>query len=281
MLHIITDSGADISEKEAAELGVILMPMTVSFGEESYRAGVDLPPQTFYEKLIECDTLPSTSMIPPMTYEKAFRMVRNAGDEAVVICLSSVLSGTCQSAMLAAKEFPCIHVVDSLNACIGQRVLVMRAVQLRNSGLTAEALVALLEEEKKRIRLLAVLDTLEYLKKGGRISAATAMAGSLLSIKPVVSVIDGAVCMVGKARGSKNANNLLRGMIAENEADTAMPACMGYSGLTDIMLRKYIEDNREVWKDEAIPPIVHVGPVIGTHIGPGAIALAFFAKTTC
>ena len=278
MLRIITDSGADITQEEAEALGITLMPMTVSFGNETWRAGVDLPPRTFFEKLIESDTLPSTSMIPPMTYGKVFRKVRDAGDEAVVICLSSVLSGTCQSAMLAAADFPCVHVVDSLNACIGQRILVMRALELRSAGLTAEALVARLEEEKKRIRLLAVLDTLEYLKKGGRISAATAMAGSLLSIKPVISVINGAVCMVGKARGSKNANNLLRGMTAENEADTSMPACMGYSGLTDTLLRKYIEDNREVWKDEAVPPIVQIGPVIGTHVGPGAIALAFFAK---
>lgn len=281
MIRIITDSASDILPSEAENLGIIHVPLTVSFDDKEYADAVDLTHAQFYEKLIESDALPTTSQVTPAAFESAYSRVVDAGDTAVVITISAALSGTYQSACIAAEEFPGkVFVIDSMNASLGQRLLVLRALKLIEQGLGIEKLVAQLNHEKQSIRLLAVLDTLEYLKKGGRISAATAFAGGLLAIKPVITVQDGSVVMVGKARGSKNGNNLLHEIINKGKGvDFDRPYCVAYSGLSDIFLQKYIDDCGELWQTSAQAlPIAHVGAVIGTHVGPGAIAVAFFEK---
>jgi DegV family protein with EDD domain len=172
-------------------------------------------------------------------------------------------------------------VVDSENVSLGQRILIQQGLRYREAGLSAKEIAERLEQEKKQIRVLALLDTLEYLKKGGRISAATALAGSLLSIKPVVTVDEGAVVMAGKARGSKQGNNLLRVLVEKSGGiDFSRPLCLAYSGLSDAMLRKYIEDSEELWQghDDCLQ-IATVGCAIGTHAGPGAVAVAFFINS--
>ena len=280
-VQFIIDSASDILPKEAQELGLIHLPLTVLFGEESYRDAVDLTHEGFYEKLVESDVLPTTSQIPPGEFAAAYEKVVEAGDEAVVITLSGKLSGTHQSAVIAAEGYEDrIFVVDSENVTIGERILVQLGLVLRNQGLSAREIAARLDEEKKNIRLLALLDTLEYLKKGGRISAATAFAGGLLSIKPVIAVEDGLVAMKGKARGSKQGNNLLRQLVEEcGGIDFQKPFALAYSGLSDKLLQKYIDDSEELWQGMAeFLPISTVGCTIGTHAGPGAVAVAFFAK---
>ena len=280
-IQFIIDSASDILPQEAEALGVIHLPLTVQFGEDSYRDAVDLTHQGFYEKLVESDVLPTTSQIAPGDFAAAYEKVIAAGDEALVITLSSKLSGTWQSAVIAAQDYPDrVFVVDSENVCIGERILVQLALTLRDQGLAARKIAARLEEEKKNIRLLALLDTLEYLKKGGRISAATAFAGGLLSIKPVIAVEDGQVAMKGKARGSKQGNNLLWQLVEEcGGIDFAKPFALAYSGLSDKLLQKYIDDSGELWQGMAeFLPITTVGCTIGTHVGPGAVAVAFFTK---
>ena len=280
-VQFIIDSASDILPGEARELGLIHLPLTVLFGEETYRDAVDLTHEGFYEKLVENDVLPTTSQIPPGDFAAAYEKVVEAGDEAVVITLSGKLSGTYQSAVIAAEGYEDrIFVVDSENVTIGERILVQLGLVLRNQGLSAREIAARLDEEKKNIRLLALLDTLEYLKKGGRISAATAFAGGLLSIKPVIAVEDGLVAMKGKARGSKQGNNLLRQLVEEcGGIDFQKPFALAYSGLSDKLLQKYIADSGELWKGMAeFLPISTVGCTIGTHAGPGAVAVAFFAK---
>lgn len=280
-VQFIIDSASDILPKEAQELGLIHLPLTVLFGEESYRDAVDLTHEGFYEKLVESDVLPTTSQIPPGDFAAAYEKVVEAGDEAVVITLSGKLSGTHQSAVIAAEGYEDrIFVVDSENVTIGERILLQLGLVLRNQGLSAREIAARLDEEKKNIRLLALLDTLEYLKKGGRISAATAFAGGLLSIKPVIAVEDGLVAMKGKARGSKQGNNLLRQLVEEcGGIDFQKPFALAYSGLSDKLLQKYIADSGELWQGMAeFLPISTVGCTIGTHAGPGAVAVAFFAK---
>lgn len=280
-IRLITDSASDILPQEAAELGIVHLPLTVSFGDEEYIDSVTLTHKQFYEKLAASSVLPTTSQISPAAFSEAFRKIIDGGDVAVAIVLSSSLSGTYQSACIAAGDFPGkALVVDSQNVCIGQRLLVLRALELIREGLSPDELVARLNWEKKFIRVMAVLDTLEYLKKGGRISSATAFAGELLSIKPVVAVKDGAVALVGKARGSKNSGNLLRKLILEgNGVNYKRPYCVAYSGLSDEMLQKYISDNADLWQTATRTlPIATVGCAIGTHIGPGAIAVAFFEK---
>jgi len=281
-VQFIIDSGSDILPHEAEELGAIHLPLKVLFGEKEYADGVDLTHREFYEKLVESDVLPTTSQITPADYMDAYERVVSAGDEAVVITLSGKLSGTYQSAMLAAQEYEGkVFVVDSENVCIGERILILRGVKLREQGLTAQEIAKQLDKEKKQIRVLALLDTLEYLKKGGRISAATALAGGLLSIKPVLAVEKGGLVQMGKARGSRMGNNLLRELTVKcGGIDFEKPLCLAYSGLSDTLLKKYIEDSAELWKDHMGKlPVATVGCAIGTHAGPGAIAVAFFANS--
>ena len=278
-IRIVTDSASDILPPHRPELTVL--PMCVSFGGEQYLDGVELSHRQFYEKLIEGEALPTTSQIAPGQFEDAFRAAVDAGETVVAVVLSAKLSGTWQSASIAAESFPGrVFVVDSENATIGERILVERALELVDQGLEAADIAARLEEEKKDICLVALLDTLEYLKRGGRISPAIAMVGGILSIKPVVAVQEGEVVMLGKARGSKNGSNLLVQEIEKTGGvDFARPHLLGYAGLNDMLLQKYIEDSSELWAGHTDSlPIATVGGTIGTHVGPGAIAVAFFRR---
>lgn len=278
MIRIITDSASDIVGNEREDL--MILPITITFGEEQFQDGVNLTHQMFYEKLIESDELPVTSQVAPFDFEEAYREVKERGDRAIVITLSSKLSGTWQSANIAAEEYgDVVRVVDRENASIGQHALVEYALRLKESGLSFEEIVERLEADKSRIRLVALLDTLEYLKKGGRISKAAAMAGSLLSIKPVIAIQRGEVAILGKARGSRQGNNLLAEQIhLTGGIDFEKPFVLGYTGLSDRMLQKYIADHESFWKSSVDAlETSSVGGTIGTHVGPGAIGVAFFS----
>lgn len=278
MIKIITDSASDIVDNTREDLEIL--PMTISFGEEEFQDGVNLTHRMFYEKLIESDVLPVTSQITPYAFETAYNAAKEQGHKVIVITLSSKLSGTWQSAKVAASGYEdMVHVVDSANAAIGERTLVEYALQLKDAGCSYEEIIERLEQDKGRIRLIALLDTLEYLKKGGRISATVAFAGGLLSIKPVIAIQDGEVVMLGKARGSKQGNNLLMEQIkAAGGIDFKKPYVLGYTGLNDAMLQKYIADHKAVWQEQVESlPTGSVGGTIGTHVGPGAIGVAFFA----
>ena len=278
-VKFIVDSASDILPQECAQMGVIHLPMKVIFGTEEYADAVDMTHQEFYEKLIESDTMPTTCQIPPAEFAEAYDRVMAQGDTAVVVTVSGKLSGTYQSAMIAAMEYPGkVFVVDSRSVSLGQRILIQHGLSLAEQGFGAEDIARMLEFQREKIRVMALLDTLEYLKKGGRISSTVALAGTLLSIKPVIGLDDGAVAMIGKARGSKQGNNLLRLLIEQcGGINFDMPFCLAYSGLSDAMLKKYITDSAELWqgKTEHLP-IATVGCAIGAHAGPGAIAVAFF-----
>lgn len=279
-VRIIIDSACDLTKAQADELQTIFLPMKTIFGEEEFLDGITLSHRQFFEKLVESDCLPTTSQISPHEYEAVFREVKEAGDTAVVITLSSKLSGTFQSASIAMDGYEdCIRLVDSENVCIGEQILVRYACRLRDAGADADEIADTLNRLKKDIRVIALLDTLEYLKRGGRISGAAALAGSLLSIKPVIAIVDGEVAILGKARGSKNGNNMLREETDKcGGIDFTMPYTLAYSGLDDALLQKYIADNESLWKEQASKlPICAIGSTIGTHVGPGAIAVAFFA----
>lgn len=280
-VRIISDSGCDIVPELAQKWNVEILPIKTMFGDEEFLDGVTMSHDQFFEKLIESEKMPTTSQVPPFEYEAKYEEIKEAGDTAVCITLSSKLSGCYQSANIALEDYEdCITVVDSNNVCIGQRILVEMAVRLRDEGKSAPEIAEILNREKNNIKLIALLDTLEYLKKGGRISAAVAMAGSLLSIKPVIAIKDGEVVVLGKARGSKNGNNMLKEMV-KNAGGIRFsdPICLAYSGLSDALLQKYIEDSKELYDMPAEElPISSIGCAIGTHVGPGAIAVAFFAK---
>ena len=275
---IIVDSTTDLLPEVRARVGVV--PLTVHFGEEEFLDGVTIDHRRFYEKLVETDVHPTTSQATPAAFMAEFEKVREAGDSAVVITLSARLSGTYQSAVIAAREFENIYVVDSGSVAIGTAVLTELALQYLDAGMEAKEIAARLEVEKKRILIVALLDTLEYLKKGGRISKTVAFAGAVLNIKPVISVYSGEILMLGKARGSKMGNNLLEQEIEKaGGVDFSAPVLLGYTGLSDILLQKYIKDSRRLW-EQGLNEVRYttIGSVIGTHAGPGAIAVAFFKK---
>ena len=280
-VKLIIDSASDISKEEANKLGITMLPMEVRFGEDSYLDGENLMPKQFYEKLIESSELPKTSQVNPYSYEQEYEKLTANGDDVVVITISSKLSGTYRSAVSASKDYEGkVYVVDSLNACIGERLLCLYAIRLIEQGLSASQIADKLNEQKSKINVLAMLNTLKYLKKGGRSSAVTALAGEVFSIKPVVGIIGGEVKMVGKAMGSKKGNNLLTSLVEKKGGiDFDMPYGVVWSGMDETVLQKYVADSAHLWSNHTDEvPSYMIGSTIGTHIGPGAIGVAFFEK---
>ena len=262
-IRIITDSTVDIADKYSTHFTVV--PLTVSFGETDYIDGVTINKQEFYQKLVSSPVLPKTSQATPEAFAKVFRKLQENGDEAIVITVSSHLSGTY------------VRVVDSLNVSIASGILALYALRCASNGMKLDELARHLAKKRNEIGLVAMVDTLEYLRKGGRISGAAAFAGGVLNIKPVVTCRDGELTVLGKARGSKKANNLLVEQISKDGVDFSMPLLLGYTGLSDEMLQQYIRDSQSLWKGHLSNlDCVRLSSVIGTHAGPGAVAVAYF-----
>lgn len=279
MIKIIVDSTADLRPETAARVDVV--PLSVFFGDQAYVSGVTITPRQFYEMLVESDVLPTTSQPAPYLFEEAYEKAVSEGYEVICLTCSGKLSGTHQSANIAAAAFADkVHVLDSGTIAIGLGILVEYALELVDRGLTAEEILRELMQKRERIRILALVDTLEYLKKGGRISSAVALAGGLLNIKPVLSVNGGEIRLLGKARGSRQGNNLLVQEIGKaGGVDFTGPVMLGYTGLSDALLQKYIQDSAALWEGHLENlPVSIVSSVVGTHVGPGAVAVAFFAE---
>ncbi len=277
-IKIITDSASDITVSNREDL--IILPITITFHGTEYQDGINLSHKEFYEKLVESEELPTTSQISPYAFEEVIRTVLSDGDIPIIITLSGKLSGTYQNAFIAASQFEeKVYVIDSENVAVGQHALVEYALRMKDEGMDAASIADELDESKKRIHTIALLDTLEYLKKGGRISKAAAFTGSVLSIKPVVGVVKGEVVVLGKARGAKHGNNLLIEQIGLcGGIDFTKPFSLGYTGLDDTLIKQYIEYSKTIWEGHTQAlPISTVGGTIGTHVGPGAVAVAFFS----
>lgn len=278
-IRIITDSASDMSPAEHPALHVL--PLSVTFGTDVYMDGVDIDHQRFYEMLVERDELPKTGQVNPYAFSQTIAEAREAGDEAVIITVGAKLSGTNQSARTALAEAPGgdVFVVDSNNVTLGERVLVEYALRLVDEGRSAAQIAAAVEAVRDRVVVIGLLETLEYLVRGGRLSAAAGAVGTLLNVKPVVAAEDGLIVQLGKARGSKNGRNLLNQKVEKaGGVDFSMPLALGYTGLSDAVLKKYIEDSAALWAGhtEGELSIHTIGATIGTHVGPGAVAVAFF-----
>ncbi len=278
---IVIDSGSDISKKEAEELGIIHLPIEVRMNGKDYLDGVNLFAEEFYKELETCTELPKTSQITPLRYQECFDEIVNNGDEAVVICLSSKLSNTYNNARMTAEQYDGkIYAVDSKNAFIGERALCLYAIELLKKGYNAKKIAEKLEEKKDKIKLYAIIDTLKYLKLGGRLSAASAFIGSLLAIKPIISVTEGEVRSINKAMGFKKGNKLVLELCDKSEIDYKMPMFVGYSGTDMSNIESFLIElsasniDRKFDKNELCP----MGSTIGTHIGPGAVAICYFEK---
>ena len=281
MIRILTDSASDILPAEAEQLGVTVIPLNVTLEDGTIlRDGVDMTPSAYYEILAGCRKLPTTSQPSPELFENFFLEAAAAGDEVIGIFLSHALSGTYQCAKLAADMANVDNVlfVDSGHVCLSEALLVRLAVQLRDSGKTAGQIAAILEHAKEHLHLVAAIDDLKYLRKGGRLPAAVAVAGGMLGIKPLITIQDGKVAMAGKARGLPGAYVALFKKIEEMGGITpAFPALAGYTGSPREVtpIQTYLRDNLQ--QEDLL--VRQIGCVIGTHAGPGAFGIAFFDKT--
>ena len=278
-VRIIAGSTADMPKADKEKIKIV--PLTLHFGEEEYLDGVDIDNEEFYRKLEEGKISPTTSQPSPNAFKKVYDQVIEDGDQAVVITVSSKISGTYQSAILAAQGLEDkIFVVDSQSASVGEGALVQMALGLVEKGLSAIEIVKIIEEEKKKLEVVALLDTLEYLVRGGRLSKTSGLVGKLLSIKVVLTIGPEGIYPLGKARGLKNANNLLNTEIDKaGGIDFTKPLLIGYTGNDSTQVDKYIDDAAYIWQDHIDrPSYVSIGSVIGTHGGPGAVVVAFFRK---
>lgn len=255
------------------------VPLTVRFGDEEFIDGVTIQNDVFYEKLASAGALPTTSQAMPVQFSEAFEAAAERGGKIILITLSSRLSGTYQSAMLAARDFEGrVFVVDSRSVTIGAGILAEYALTLADSGMPAEEIYRTLLQERDKILIFGVLDTLEYLKKGGRISKAAALAGGILSIKPIARIQNGEIEVVGKARGMKAGFSLLKKEIERAGGVTFYrPMLTGYTGASCEQARRFIQENPELWHGhENAVPLASIGSVVGAHTGPGMTAVAFF-----
>jgi DegV family protein with EDD domain len=278
-IRIITDSTSDISFEQAKKMDISIVPLKVLFGNQEYREGIDITIDGFYQKLAVSEKLPTTSQPAPDEFLEYFKQAKEARDSVVVILISGKLSGTVQSAMIAKEmaDYPDIFIVDSLNTITGLRLLVEHAVRLREEGRGAIEIYETLEKLKDRIVLLAMLDTLEYLYKGGRLSKSSAILGTLLKFKPVISLKDGVIDVIGKERGVNKAIAKILESIKEFGAiDKDYPVNFGFTAEDSkcAVLKDKVTEQFGI-KNCAMYP---VGCVVGTHAGPGACVITYIKK---
>lgn len=278
-IRFIIDAACDLSAKQTDAMGVTLIPMTITFGSEEYKAGVDITNEEFYNKLVADKDLPTTSQPAPYAYECVYQQVKDAGDEAVVLCLSSALSGTYQSASIAADGFEdCVYVIDTRAVSVAQRLLLEYGMTLKEQGLSAKQIAAELERKKGDLCIYGAVDTLEYLIRGGRLSKAAGAVGSVLGIKPVLMIKDGSLIVAGKARGSKAAISMTHNFIDDIGVDFSMPYALGYTGNDSSVITPFQNALDSNWNSTEVP-VYNVGSAVGTHAGPGLVLAAFFKKT--
>lgn len=278
-VKLIIDAGCDLSQKQAEALGVILIPMTIRFGNEEYRSGIDLSHEEFYHKLAESTDLPTTSQPAPFVYEEIYRKIKDRDEEAVVLCVSSALSGTYQSAVIASDGYEdCIYVVDTRAVSLAQKILLDYAIALKKHGASAKEIANAIEAKKEHVCAYGAVETLEYLIKGGRLSKAAGAVGSVLGIRPILYLQDGELAVAGKARGAKGAITMTHDLISKVGIDYSMPFSIGYTGTDRHMVDAFLESPNSPWKEQEIP-VLNVGSTVGTHTGPGLFIAAFFKKS--
>ena len=276
---IIIDAGCDLTQQQAKELNVELIPMSIHFADQEYQSGVDLSNEDFYRKLATAKELPHTSQPTPYLFECAYQKVKENGNEAVVLCISSALSGTYQSAVIASNGYEDrVHIVDTQAVSVAQKIMLDYALKLRDHGVSASEIAEALEAKKADVCAFGAVDTLEYLIKGGRLSKAAGAVGSMLGIRPVLKLSDGALTIAGKARGVKATITMTNKFMAECGIDFSMPIGIGYTGNDPSVLQPFLQAENTPWNGCNLPQY-QVGSTVGTHTGPGLFIAAFFRKS--
>ncbi len=277
MVRIFTDSTCDLTPDRLAELGVKMVPLTVFFADASYLAGVELSTSKFYEKLRDAKEIPTTAQPTPAAFEDAFRQSLEAGEEIVGIFIGDRMSGTVQSATIAKQALnddARIHIINSETVCLALGLLVEIAADLAKKGENAQSITETIESLKSRARIYAAVETLEYLKKGGRLSATSAVLGTMLNIHPLVTVQDGLVQSVGKARGRKGMMEGLRKLTVAEGIDLSYPVLFGHADAAE-NLEKYQAASQDLVAGAPAQLYGEIGAVVGTHAGPGIIGIAY------
>ncbi|KPU45267.1 DegV domain-containing protein [Oxobacter pfennigii] len=275
-VKIVTDSTADIPQHLIDKYGIIELPLTVHFGDEEYRDRIDITSEQFYEKLVSSNKLPSTSQVNPKAFEDVYKAELEKGNSVISIHISSDLSGTYQSAVIAksALQDDKITVVDSRTATIALGMIALKAAELSESGMDHNDIVEFIEDYKNKVKLLIAVDTLEYLKRGGRLSGAQAVIGNILNIKPILTITDGKVAVVEKARGMKKAIKNIVEMIKEKgTAGKGRLIGIANAKCPDTADELKTSISQELGETKFID--TNVGSVIATHVGPGAFGVAY------
>ncbi len=278
-IRIITDSTSDMSKEEAIRLGITIVPLKVIFGDREYREGIDISIEGFYEKLVQAEKLPTTSQPAPDDFLEYFLEAKEAGDSAIVMLISGKLSGTVQSAVIAKEmsNYQDIHIIDTNTSINGLRILVEQAVKLREEGKSAVEIADTIHGLVDRLVLLAMVDTLEFLHKGGRLSKSSAFLGSLLKFKPILTVKEGLLCVIGKERGvNKGIARMLESMEEFGEIDRNYPVHLGFTAENSkcMLLKEKLMEKYGLQDLKMFP----VGCVVGTHAGPGASVVTYIKK---
>lgn len=273
MVRIVTDSSSEISQEEAKRLNIEVLPLTIIFGNEQYRDGIDITSDEFYEKLVTSSEFPTTSQLSFDALSSLFADAKDKGDEVLVIPIASALSGSCEWAVRAAKEsgYDKITVYDSMCTTFMLEILVREAVRLRDK--TVGEIVSALDELRPRITLLAALDTLEYLKKGGRINKTVAAVGGMLKIKPVITLSDeGKVELIHKSIGMNAALRYISECYLSDKKDENFAVrtiyCMDDGNCSKLRSLINVSD----------APYENICPAVGTHIGPKAAGIVYVRK---
>lgn len=278
MVRIITDSTCDIAFDKLEKMGVEALPLSVFFGETEYKDQTELSTEEFYKKLSEAETLPTTSQINPAVFEAVFEKHIANGDEVLGLFISGNLSGTCQSARIAASSIGSekISVVDSKNVTVGLAVLLYEAIRLRDEGLSAKEIKTHLDSMKEKVKLVASVSTLKYLCMGGRVSKTAATFGTLLGIYPILCVDNGGAKVLTKAKGKKAAMKCLTEYMTEHPVDETKAFGFAHSDcISD--LNEFKDLVKDKVKNENVITC-NIGCAIGTHAGPGAVAIAYIEK---
>lgn len=280
MVHLITDSAADLEPQEYEKLGVTCIPLRVAFGEKEYLENLDLGKEQFYDLLLGSEDFPKTSQASPQVLTDLFEAARDKGDEAIYITLSSALSGTYQTAQMIREDVDCdrCHVFDSRNATGGQRMLVEYACCLRDQGKNAAEILAGLESIRDRIELYACVNTLEYLHKGGRISHAVYTLGNLAQIKPIIAVdLEGRVALPAKVMGMRKGMDYLCKRLTTRKPDDGYPLYVMYTNSRSVAETLADRMRSQGWE---VPQerIIQVGAAIGAHIGPDACGIVYVGE---
>ena len=275
MIKIVTDSTAYLPEEVVQRYGIQVIPLNVLFGERTYKEGLDLSYEQFYQMLAQAKNLPTTSQPAVGEFYELYSKLVQDGSEVISIHISSKLSGTIDSALMACKELPeaSISVVDSLSTAVGLELMVIAAAEAVAAGQSRAKVVAMLEQMVRETRLFFVVDTLEYLQKGGRIGGAAALVGTLLNVKPILHLKDGRIEPLSKVRTKRKAVKELLGLMVE-EMGSEEPVRIAVGHAVALKEGQSLLEKAQSRLNCTVSYLAQIGPVIGTHTGPGALGLA-------